>query len=445
MKGAQYLVRALEREGVEILFGYPGGAIMPVYDALVDASFKHVLVRHEQGAALAASGYARATGRVGVCMATSGPGATNLVTGIADAFLDSIPIVAITGQVASPFIGTDAFQEVDILGITMPIVKHGFLPRKPSDLSWMIREAFHIARTGRPGPVIIDLPKDVSLMDVPDAILPPKPEERPPSPAEEEIEKAVRLYSSSRRPVVYVGGGVQMGRAIETFRKFVKETRLPVVSTLKGLGTIPGDYELFLGMLGMHGTQAANHAVQRCDLLIVVGARFDDRATGKLAEFAPEAKVIHLDIDPCEISKLREANCGLIGWLEPGLDALTFALPDSSIGEWRRECRESRARYSIEYDPQGRRHLCPAPLEESLPPCRSQDHHYERRRPASNVGRAAFRFSSSRATSDFGRVGYDGLRPAGGDWGAVWPYGSYGDCGYGRRLDHDEYPGTGDD
>jgi acetolactate synthase-1/2/3 large subunit len=352
MSGASFVCRALEAEGVDTIFGYPGGAIMPFYDAIVGAKFKHILVRHEQGAALAAVGYARASGRVGVCVATSGPGTTNLVTGIADAFMDSVPIVAITGQVRSFLIGTDAFQEVDIFGITLPITKHSFLVRRPEDLPQVMHEAFRIARSGRPGPVLIDIPRDVQEGKADLKLLPRSlDEERPPAPDAAEVEKAVRLLREAKRPILYVGGGVGMANAVEEFRGMVKATQVPVVHTLKGLGTLPYNDPLFLGMLGMHGFKQSNLAVQECDLLVCIGARFDDRATGKLAEFAPKAKVIHMDADPSEIGKLRKAEARIAGDIRPALKALSEPLPE--IGAWRERCLEYKRGYAWNYDAPG--------------------------------------------------------------------------------------------
>ena len=350
MKGAQFLVKALEHEGVEIIFGYPGGAIMPVYDALLDSKIRHILVRHEQAAALAADGYARATGRVGVCMATSGPGATNLVTGIANAYMDSIPMVAITGQVATSLMGTDAFQEVDIFGITLPVVKHSFLVNTASELPRIVHEAFRIARSGRPGPVLIDLPKDIANTI---ADFEFHEESRPaatPELHDHSIARAVELMRESRSPVVYAGGGIGMAGALAEFRKFIDATRIPVVATLKGLGAIPTTHDLALGMMGMHGTKAANRAVQSSDLLICVGARFDDRATGRLNAFAPHAKVIHLDVDPAEVSKLRNADVPLIGDLRQTLAALSCPL---DIEPWRRECITAKDTHAWDYDAPG--------------------------------------------------------------------------------------------
>jgi acetolactate synthase-1/2/3 large subunit len=364
VSGASIVCRALEAEGVDYIFGYPGGAIMPFYDAIVGAKFKHILVRHEQGAAFAANGYARASGRVGVCVATSGPGTTNLVTGIADAFMDSVPVVAITGQVRSHLIGTDAFQEVDIFGITLPIVKHSFLVRRVDDLPYVMKEAFRIARTGRPGPVLVDIPRDVQEAEAKHLKLLPRnvDEERPPAPSKESIEKAVQLLKESRKPIVYAGGGVGMANAVEEFRGFIKTTRIPVVHTLKGLGTLPYNDELFLGMLGMHGFKQSNLAVQECDLLICIGARFDDRATGVLAKFAPNAKVIHMDVDASEVGKLRKAEAGVAGDIRPALKALTFPLPQ--IAAWREECLKSKEAYAWKYNAPGDGVYVPAMLKE---------------------------------------------------------------------------------
>jgi acetolactate synthase I/II/III large subunit len=350
MTGAQFFVEALEREGVELMFGYPGGAIMPVYDALLDSGIRHVLVRHEQAAALAADGYARATGKTGVCIATSGPGATNLVTGIANAYMDSVPVVAITGQVATPLLGTDAFQEVDIFGITMPVVKYSFLVESAEDLGDVVHEAFSIARGGRPGPVLIDLPKDVANAAGEFRFAQRRREEKLPQPSADSISAAARMLRSSRRPIIYAGGGIGMARAVEEFRTFVRTTGIPVVATLKGIGALPTSHELFLGMMGMHGTKTANQAVQQCDLLISIGARFDDRATGKLSEFAPQARVIHMDADQSEIGKLRHADAGIAGDLRPVLKALSFAL---EIAKWRKECQASKAAHAWNYDAPG--------------------------------------------------------------------------------------------
>ena len=317
MTGAQALVRALENVGVDTVFGIPGGAVLPAYDPLYDSTkVRHVLVRHEQGAGHAAEGYAQATGKVGVCMATSGPGATNLVTPIADAYMDSVPIVAITGQVPSPLIGTDAFQEADISGITMPITKHNFLVTNPDDIARTIAEAFHIASTGRPGPVLVDIAKDAlqaqTVFSWPPQLQLPgyRPVTRPHS---KQIREAARLIVESKRPVLYVGGGVHKARASAELRRLAELTGIPVVTTLMARGTFPDSHPQNLGMPGMHGTVAAVGALQRSDLIIALGTRFDDRVTGKLSSFAPHAKVVHADIDPAEISKNRHADVPIVG------------------------------------------------------------------------------------------------------------------------------------
>ena len=347
MKGAEVLIRALEHEGVDLIFGYPGGAIMPVYDALIDSKLRHILFRHEQGAALAADGYARVTGKVGVCLTTSGPGATNLVTGLANSFMDSVPIVAITGQVATSFMGTDAFQEVDIFGISMPVVKHSYVIRDAASIPTIIHEAFEIANSGRPGPVLIDLPKDVANAQVENVRLFEITRKAPEAPESSQLAIARDLISKSRRPLLYAGGGTRIARASKEVRDFVEATGIPAVTTLQGLGCISGKHPLFLGMLGMHGTKNANMAVQESDLLICVGARFDDRVTGKLAEFAPHAKIIHMDIDPAEIGKLRRVNCAIPGDIRTALANL--AAP-TDIGEWVDQCKANKQTYAWRYD-----------------------------------------------------------------------------------------------
>lgn len=360
--GARWIAHALEAEGVQTIFGYPGGTIMPFYDALVDSKLQHILVRHEQGAALAANGYARASGKVGVCVATSGPGASNLVTGIADAMLDSVPMVCLTGQVATTLIGTDAFQELDVFGMTMPIVKHSFLVRRVEDLPHVLSEAFRIAREGRPGPVLIDLPKDVQVNDashLPDHI--PAVVQRPPAPAEAAIAEALAAIAGAEKPVIYGGGGIALAGAVDAFRQFVEASGIPTVLTLRGLGALPANHGNYLGMLGMHGTRAANMAVQDSDLLIVVGARFDDRATGKLAEFAPFARVIHLDADAYEISKLRTADIAIPGDVATSLQALSGAR--SSCYAWKARCASNRERFGFRYDAPGSDIYAPALLK----------------------------------------------------------------------------------
>ncbi|GAB1406236.1 acetolactate synthase 2 catalytic subunit [Thermomonas brevis] len=371
MNGARWLVQALEAEGVDTLFGYPGGTIMPFYDALHGAPLKHVLVRHEQGAAFAANGYARASGRVGVCVATSGPGASNLVTGIADAMFDSVPMVVITGQVPTFLMGTDAFQELDVFGMTMPIVKHSFLPRSVDELPGVVAEAFRIARGGRPGPVLIDLPKDVQVADA--SHLPvhaPLPVEPLPAPPDAALHEAAAVISQSLKPVIYAGGGVVLGDAVEALREFADLTGFPTVLTLKGLGALPPTHPCNLGMLGMHGTRAANMAVQEADLLIVVGARFDDRATGKLAEFAPHARVVHIDGDACEIGKLRGVDAAVPGDIAASLARLAAPVAAQSEGRngaarraWRETCQQRRQRHAARYDAPGDAVYAPALLK----------------------------------------------------------------------------------
>ncbi|BBS15081.1 acetolactate synthase 2 catalytic subunit [Aeromonas caviae] len=360
MNGAQFLVQALKKQGVTQVFGYPGGAIMPVYDALYDGGLAHQLCRHEQGAAMAAVGYARASGQVGVCIATSGPGATNLVTGLAEALLDSVPLVAISGQVPCAAVGTDAFQEVDVLGMSLSCTKHSFMVTDVADLPQVIAEAFAIASEGRPGPVLIDLPKDVQLAEVP-AQSPlfgvAEPEHLNPA----ELTAARTLLAAAERPVLYVGGGVGMANAEQQLRKFAAATGMPAVTTLKGIGALDPDSPVYLGMLGMHGTKAANYAVQQCDLLLVVGARFDDRVTGKLEEFAPEAKVIHLDVDAAEFGKRRAAEVGITQDLKQVLPHLAMTL---AIEPWREHCANMAREYAFRYDHPGQPIYAPALLKQ---------------------------------------------------------------------------------
>ena len=361
MNGAQWLVQALAAEGVDTLFGYPGGAIMPFYDALYGAPVRHVLVRHEQGAAFAANGYARASGGVGVCVATSGPGATNLLTGIADAMLDSVPMVVITGQVPTSLMGTDAFQEVDVFGMSLPVVKHSFLVRTIDALPDAVCEAFRLARSGRPGPVLIDLPKDVQTADA--SHLPgyePAAVDALPQPSGDALDAALALLADAKRPLVYGGGGIALGDAVDAFGEFVDATQLPTVLTLRGLGALPSAHALNLGMLGMHGTREANLAVQEADLLVVVGARFDDRATGKLSEFAPHARVIHLDADPAEVNKLRRADVAVHGDVRTALTVLAHARPDCTA--WRTRCLTRKAAHAARYDAPGPSVYAPALL-----------------------------------------------------------------------------------
>ena len=357
--GARLLVERLRAEGVEVIFGYPGGVLIPVFDALYDErAIRFVLVRHEQGAAHAADGYARATGKVGVCLATSGPGATNLVTGIATAYMDSIPMVAITGQVKSTLIGNDAFQEADTTGITRPITKHNYLVRDVRDLARVVREAFHIASTGRPGPVLIDIPVDVSNsrvarpsgeieMDLPGY-----------APTYEgnvrQIERAAALINSAERPVVIAGGGVIASGASAELRELARKARIPVATTLLGLGAFPEDDPLSLHMLGMHGTVYANLSVQKCDVLVSVGARFDDRITGKVDTFAPNAKIVHIDIDPSAISKSIRVDIPIVGDARRVLARLVPLVQPKERPAWLELIEEWKRMHPLDYRRDGK-------------------------------------------------------------------------------------------
>ncbi len=368
--GAEALVRSLEQAGAEVVFGIPGGAILPAYDPLLDTSrLRHILVRHEQGAGHAAEGYAQATGRVGVCMATSGPGATNLVTPIADAYMDSVPIVAITGQVPSSAIGTDAFQEADICGITLPITKHNFLVQHAGEIPRVVAEAFHLAATGRPGPVLVDVPKDVLQSRAPyawpDSV--DLPGSRPVSkPHARQVRDAARLMLDAERPVLYVGGGVLKARAARELRVLAEQTGIPVVTTLMARGAFPDSHRQHLGMPGMHGTVAAVMALQKSDLLVALGARFDDRVTGKLSTFAPGAAVIHADVDPAEISKNRPADVPIVGDAREVIADLIVAIQaEQAAGRagdyagWWRTLDEIRTSYPLGWTDAGDGTLAP--------------------------------------------------------------------------------------
>jgi acetolactate synthase-1/2/3 large subunit len=377
LTGAQSVIRSLEELDVEVIFGIPGGAVLPVYDPLFDSQrLRHVLVRHEQGAGHAASGYAHATGKVGVCMATSGPGATNLVTPLADAHMDSIPIVAVTGQVGRGLIGTDAFQEADISGITMPITKHNFLVREGDDIPRVMAEAFHIARSGRPGPVLVDIPKDV-LQGQCTFSWPPRielPGYKPNTkPHNRQIREAAKLIAAARKPVLYVGGGVIRGDATRELLDLAELTGVPVVTTLMARGAFPDSHPQNMGMPGMHGTVAAVAALQRSDLLIALGTRFDDRVTGKLDSFAPEAKVIHADIDPAEIGKNRHADVPIVGDVKAVIAELIEALrrDGTSTGSikmdnWWEYLRGVQSTYPLSYGPQSDGSLSPEYVIEQL-------------------------------------------------------------------------------
>ncbi|MEM7786436.1 MAG: biosynthetic-type acetolactate synthase large subunit [Bacteroidota bacterium] len=339
LTGAEIFVRALEAEGVEVVFGHPGGAIIKIYDALaqLQPSFEHVLVRHEQAGTHAAEGYAKATGKVGTVLVTSGPGATNTVTGIADAMMDSIPLVVFTGQVAVPLIGGDAFQECDMMGISRSVTKHSFQVRSADALAPTIKAAYHIARTGRPGPVVVDLPKDILVDEAPfnyPASVSLRGYEVPQAGRPEKVERAAAMIARSERPLLYVGGGTIGGGGVEALTELARHTRIPVTTTLHGLGAFPEADPLSLGMLGMHGTYWANMAVQTCDLLIAVGARFDDRVTGKLEAWAPHAEVIHIEIDPSCVSKNVFADCALLGDVATVLGQLRPLLGPKDTASW---------------------------------------------------------------------------------------------------------------
>ncbi len=359
--GAKILVESLQREGTEIIFGYPGGVVLPIYDELYDSSLRHILVRHEQAAAHAADGYARASGRVGVCLATSGPGACNLVTGIATAYMDSIPIVALTGQVPTNLLGNDAFQESDITGITMPITKHNYLVKNAGDLSRVVKEAFYIAGTGRPGPVLIDIPKDVSTMSVKDTPAPEKVSLRGYNPTyhghKRQIEKALQLIAQAERPVIYAGGGVILSNASAELLSIATRLGIPITTTLMGLGAIPGDHPLNLGMLGMHGTEYANFAITECDLLFAIGVRFDDRVTGKTETFAANAKIIHIDVDPAEIGKNKRVDVPIVGDVKSVLtDMLTCLKKTGGHDIWIKKIQQWKQHHPLKCPKDGLLH-----------------------------------------------------------------------------------------
>ncbi len=358
--GAQILIEGLKEQGVEIIFGYPGGVVLPIYDELYDADIRHILVRHEQAAIHAADGYARASGKTGVCLATSGPGACNLVTGLATAYMDSIPVVAITGQVPTSLLGNDAFQESDITGITMPVTKHNYLVTDARDLKRIIREAFHIAGTGRKGPVLIDLPKDVSTAMVPDVDGPDQqPRLRGYKPKyqghSKMIQRAVDLLLQAQRPIIYAGGGVISSDASAELVTLAERMCMPVTTTLMGLGCIPTDHPLNLGMLGMHGTEYANYAITESDLLFSIGVRFDDRVTGKIEAFAPHAKIIHIDIDPAEIGKNKQPDVPIVGDAKSVLTDILKKIPESCPHpEWLEKVANWKKNHPLRYKSDGK-------------------------------------------------------------------------------------------
>lgn len=364
LNGSEIIMECLIQEGVDVMFGYPGGAILPTYDAMskYHDQIHHVLVRHEQGASHMADGYARATGRVGVCIATSGPGATNLVTGLATAMMDSSPIVAITGQVPLASIGSDAFQETDVTGVTLPVTKHNYLVTDVNDLAYIIKEAFHIARTGRPGPVLVDVPKDVQnaytdfVYPEQDIILPGY---QPPSSADDEdIEAALKLISEAERPIILAGHGILMSNAMYELREFAERTQIPITLTLLGKGAIPEDHPLVIGMMGMHGEAASNHAIQESDLLIALGMRFDDRVTGNLKTYATKARKIHVDIDRSELNKNVKVDVGIAGDLKTVLKQILPKVKDKTHPEWMGRIRDwledSNERDILNHDSHGK-------------------------------------------------------------------------------------------
>lgn len=365
-KGAEILIECLLKEGVDTIFGFPGGAVLPVYDVLYDSPMRHILVRHEQGAVHMADGYARATGRPGVVLVTSGPGATNTVTGIATAYMDSIPMVVLTGQVPTALIGNDAFQEADIVGITRPCTKHNYLVKDLNDLPRIIKEAFYLATTGRPGPVLVDLPKDVLTATLNEYKYPDKAHIDSYQPNYKghpgQIKKAMEFILSAKRPVVYAGGGVVLSNASEELKALVTKLNIPTTTTLMGLGGFPGTHPLFLGMLGMHGTYAANMAVMNTDCLIAVGARFDDRVTGKLDEFAPYAGIVHIDIDPTSISKNVKVDIPIVGDVKDVLKEMMKLVPKSlkehkkSLEEWHGQVDNWAQTHKLSYkfEPKGK-------------------------------------------------------------------------------------------
>jgi len=358
MSGARALIECLDRAGVDVMFGHPGGAALPLYDALYDAhQIRHVLVRHEQVAAHAAVGYHRVTGKVGVCMATSGPGATNLLTGITDAMMDSAGIVAITGQVSTLMIGTDAFQEADVMGMTMPITKHNCLVQTPADLPRMVLQCFLIAASGRPGPVLVDIPRDIAQTETefefPEQVTLRSGKVPPSVPSPTQIAAAAQLLGQAARPIIYAGGGIISSNAAAELAALARQARIPVTTTLMGKGGFPETDPLSLGMLGMHGTAYANYAINAADVILAIGVRFDDRVTGRLKDFAPHAKFIHIDIDPAEIGKNKPAHVPIVGDAREALRVLASQLPPLSCEPWHRQIAEWKERYPLRYRQEG--------------------------------------------------------------------------------------------
>jgi len=356
LNGAEILIECLKEQGVDTVFGFPGGAVLNIYDALYKASneINHILTSHEQGASHAADGYARATGKTGVCIATSGPGATNLVTGIATAYMDSVPMVAITGQVSTALLGKDSFQEVDITGITMPITKHNYIVKDVEKLARIVREAFKIAASGRPGPVLIDICKDVTAAYADfESMAPQKPEETPVGVTPAELDKAAELIREAKKPIILSGGGVSIAGADPELLCMAEKAKIPVTTTLMGLGSFPGTHELFTGLLGMHGTRTSNMAVSEADLFIAIGARFSDRVISNVRTFAPNAKIMHIDIDPAEIGKNVAVHYPLVGNIKEILRRITERLEMSKKTEWNSSINEWKAQYPLKYEKEG--------------------------------------------------------------------------------------------
>ena len=458
MTGAEMVVEALKDQGVEMVFGYPGGAVLPIYDALFHQNkLRHVLVRHEQGAAHAAEGYARSTGKVGVLLVTSGPGATNAITGLTDALMDSIPLVCITGQVPTHLIGSDAFQECDTTGITRNCTKHNYLVRRIEDLPRILHEAFYVASHGRPGPVVIDMPKDVQFAS--GAYTFPKNIQhktyRPQLKGDlEHVRHAVEMMAAAKRPVFYTGGGVINSgpNASTLLRELVRTTGFPITSTLMGLGAYPASDKQWLGMLGMHGSFEANNAMHDCDLMICVGARFDDRITGRLDAFSPNSKKIHIDIDPSSINKNVKVDLGIIGDCAHVLEDMVrlwragrIRPMPAALAEWWSTIDGWRARNSFGFRNSDEDHQAaardPAALRADQGPRRL---HHHRGRPASDVGGAAFQVRGAEPLDDLGRPRHDGLWPAGGDRRADGASESAGRRHRRRGLDPDEHAGDVD-
>jgi acetolactate synthase-1/2/3 large subunit len=412
LSGAEITWRAIELEGVHTVFGYPGGAVIPLYDALTGSSIHHVLTRFEQWAGLAADAYARVTGDVGVCVATSGPGATNLVTALANSMLDSVPVVAITGQVSQPLIGKDGFQEVDITGVTLPVTKHNYLVRKPEDIAPTIKEAFYLARSGRPGPVLVDIPKDVFIAKAP--FVYPEAAGRKsyqPSftPNMRQVRLAAEAINAAKKPVIMAGHGIILSKGQDEFRQFAEKTDIPVIYTLLGMGSMPESHELSLGLMGMHGHRHVNRALEECDLLVNIGARFDDRATGRLSGFAPNAKIVHVDIDPAEIGKNVKTDVPVVGDAREALKLLVHEVDQRDRAEWRTWIDGQRNRV----------------LEAALEDLPEWPEPY-RCRSASDVGSAAHWRRVRRALDHVRWTRHDGLRPAFGHRREAGPAGSRG-------------------